>query len=99
MMTSNDPITAVVDQLAAVREQVTRLDTREAGHHAAVSGQLAELTGLAASIDRTVQDHAADLAQLAGTSHADADPDGYCPGPAPAWWKLATAGRQEPVAR
>ena len=43
-MTGNDPITAIVDQLAAHAEQITRLDTRQAEHHAAVSGRLAELT-------------------------------------------------------
>ena len=31
-MTGNDPITAIVDQLAACAEQLTRLDTREADH-------------------------------------------------------------------
>jgi hypothetical protein len=40
-MTSNDPITAIVDQLAAHADQLTRLDTRQADHHATVSGQLA----------------------------------------------------------
>jgi hypothetical protein len=99
MMTSNDPITGLLDRLAGYREQVTRLDTREAEHHAEVSGQLAELTDLAASIRRTMQDHAAALAQLAGTSQAGAEADSYCPGPTPAWWKLATADRKEPVAR
>ena len=44
-MTSNDPmITAILDQLAAHREQLTRLDAREAEHHAAVTAQLAGLT-------------------------------------------------------
>jgi hypothetical protein len=95
-MTSNDPISGLLDRLAAYREQVTRLDTREAEHHAAVSGQLADL---AASIGRTLQEHAAALAQLTGTSQADADPDSYCPQPTPRWWKLAVADRQEPVAR
>ena len=99
MMTSNDSITGLLDRIAAYREQITQLDTREADHHATVSGQLAELTGLAASIRRTLHDHAAALAQLTGTSHIDADPDSYCPRPAPAWWKLAADGRQEPVAR
>ena len=32
-------------------------------------------------------------------SPAGPDPDGYGPGPAPAWWKLAAADRSEPVAR
>ena len=98
-MPGNDPITAVLDQLAAHREQVTRLDTREADHHAAVSRQLAELTDLAASTVRTMQDHAAALAQLTGTSQAGAEADSYGPGAAPAWWKLAAADRQEPAAR
>jgi hypothetical protein len=98
-MTGNDPITGLLDRLAAYREQVTRLDTREAEHHTAVSGQLAELTDQAASVGRTLHDHAAALAQLTGTSQAAADSDSYCPGPAPTWWKLAADGRQEPVAR
>jgi hypothetical protein len=36
-MTGNDPITAIVDQLAAHAEQLTRLEARQADHHAAVS--------------------------------------------------------------
>ena len=98
-MTSNDPITGLLDRIAAYREQVTRLDTREAEHHTALSGQLAELTDQAASIGRTLHDHTAALAQLTATSQAAAESDSYCPGPAPAWWKLAADGRQEPVAR
>ena len=43
-MTGTDPITAIIDQLAAHAEQLTRLDTREADHHAAASSRLAELT-------------------------------------------------------
>jgi hypothetical protein len=42
-MTSNDPITAIVDQLATHAEQLTRLDAREAEHHAAITAQLAGL--------------------------------------------------------
>jgi hypothetical protein len=98
-MTGNDPTTAVVDQLAAHTEQLTRLDTREAHHHAAVSGRLAELSGQAAGIGHTVQEHAAALARLTVTSQADPEADGYQPGPAPAWWKLAATERQEPIAR
>ena len=98
-MTGNDPITAIVDQLAAHAEQLTRLDTREAEHHAAASGRLAELTGQAAAIGRALQEHAAALARLTAPSQADPDADGYHPDPAPAWWKLAAADRQEPVAR
>ena len=41
---THDQITAALDQLAAQREQITRLDTREAGHYATVTGLLAGLT-------------------------------------------------------
>ena len=44
-MTSNDPITALVDELAACGEQLTRLHAREAAHHTA---NTAPLTGLTA---------------------------------------------------
>src|SRR6266536_2305029 len=84
-MTSHDPISAIADQLAAQAEQITRLDTR-----------LTELTDQAAALGRVVGEHAAALTQLAVTSPTGPDPDdGYCPGPAPAWWKLADADRSE----
>ena len=86
-MTANDPITAIVDQLAAHAGQITRLEARQSDHHAAVSGRLAELTDQAAALGRVVGEHAAALTSLAATSQTD--PDGYCPGPAPAWWKMA----------
>src|SRR5580704_6450813 len=98
-MTSNDPITGLLDRIAAYREQVTRLDTREAEHHTALSGQVTELTDQALSTGRTLHDHAAALAQLTGTSQPGAEPGSYCPGPAPAWWKLTADAREEPVAR
>ena len=98
-MSDTDPITAIVDQLAAHAEQLTRLDTREDDHHAALSGQLAELTGQAASIGRIIQEHAAALGQLTAPSQTDRDTDGYHPEPAPAWWKLTADDRQEPVTR
>ncbi len=98
-MSDTDPITAIVDQLAAHAEQLTRLDTREADHHAALRGQLAELTSQATAIDRVVQEHAAALGHLTSPSQTDRDPDGFCPDPAPAWWKLTAGARHEPVAR
>ncbi len=99
-MTSNDdPTTGLLDRLAAYREHLTRLDTREIEHYTLLHGQLAELTDLAASISRTQHDHAAALAQLAGPNQGGAEPDGYCPRSAPAWWKLPADGRAEPVAR
>ncbi len=41
---TDDQITAALDQLAAQREQLTRLDAREAGHYATLTGLLAGLT-------------------------------------------------------
>jgi hypothetical protein len=98
-MSGTDPITAIVDQLAAHADQLTRLDTREADHHAALRGQLAELTSQATAIDRVVQEHAAALGHLTAPSQTDRGPDGYCPDPAPAWWKLTAEDRHEPVTR
>jgi hypothetical protein len=98
-MTGTDPTTAIVDQLAAHAEQLTRLDAREAKHHATASGRLAELTGQAAAIGRTVDEHAAALAQLTAPSQPGSDADAYHPQPAPTWWQLAAAERQAPLAR
>jgi hypothetical protein len=98
-MTGNDPITAIVDQLAAHAEQLTRLDTRHADHHAAVSARLAELTGQTAALGRAVEEHAAALGHLTAASQTDPDDDSYHPEPAPPWWKLTGDGRDEPIAR
>jgi hypothetical protein len=98
-MPATDPITGLLDQLAAQREQLTRLDTREAEHHAALAGQLTELAGQAAGISGTLQDYAAALTRLTAASPADAEPGGYRPAPPPAWWKLPAADRREPVTR
>jgi hypothetical protein len=98
-MTSNDPFTAILDQLAAHADQLTRLDTRQAGHHATVSGRLADLTDQTAALGHVVKEHAAALTRLTATSQTGPDPDGYRPGPAPMWWQLAAAGRSEPIAR
>ena len=43
-MTSNDPITALVDELAACHEELTRLDAREAAHYTALTALLTGLT-------------------------------------------------------
>ena len=94
-MPGTDPITAIVDQLAAHAEQLTRLDTREADHHAAASSRLAELTGQAAAIGQVVREHAAALGHLTAPSPADRETGGYHPNQAPAWWKLTADDRQE----
>ncbi len=111
-MTLPDPLPAALDQLAAHRERIQRLDAREAGHFAAISGQLTQSAGLLTTISGTVNDHAAALARLdgldqevaelaahiAGTA-AEADSGGYRPRPPPRWWKLTGQARQDAVAR
>src|SRR4029077_5218003 len=57
------------------------------------------LTSQSAAMDRVVQEHAAVLGHLTAPSQTDRDPDGYRPGPAPAWWKLTADARHEPVTR
>ena len=66
-----------------------------ADHHE----QLVKLTDLIVGIGDTLREHEAALAKLAETPSTDADPDGYHPTRPPAWWKLAPAERQEPIAR
>ena len=61
-----------------------------ADHHE----QLTQLTELIAGLGDTLREHEAALTRLTETT-----PDGYRPDPAPAWWKLAAADRQEPIAR
>ena len=98
-MTGTDPITAIIDQLAAHAEQLTRLDTRHADHHAAVSARLAELTGQTAALGRVVEEHAAALARLTAPSQTGPDGDGYCPSQHRRGGSCAADDRQEPIAR
>jgi hypothetical protein len=102
-----DPITAALDQLAAHREHITALDTREATHFAEVNDQLTQLASMISTLGRTLVDNTAALARLDAldrqvsdpiTGHGAGDDGGYQPGPAPAWWKLTPAERQSPLA-
>lgn len=110
---TGDPIPAALEQLAAHREQITRLDDREAGHYAAISGRLTEIADLVTGIGGVLQDHAAALARLesldqqvaglaarlAEIAAADGDGGVYRPGPAPKWWKLTGEEREEAIGR
>jgi hypothetical protein len=49
--TSNDPITAIVNQVAAHAGQLTQLGNREADHHAAPSERPIEPTGQANDVN------------------------------------------------
>jgi hypothetical protein len=107
-----NPIPAALDQLAAHREQIERLNQREAGHHAAVGQRLTEIADLVTGIRGTLHDHHTVLAKLTDldrqSKEAAISPDaaesgagdaGYQPVPAPRWWKLTPAERPEPTAR
>ncbi len=50
-MTPDDPIAALVDELAACHEQLTQLDAREAAHYTALTALFAGLTARAPSED------------------------------------------------
>jgi hypothetical protein len=107
------PLAAVLDQLAAHREHIERLDRREADHHKGTSSRLVEAAEVLTAIRSTLHDHHTALAKLSelerqikdlaaqpsGPGHGGTEPGGYEPGPAPRWWKLTTAERQEQVAR
>jgi hypothetical protein len=103
---TGDPIPAALHQLAAHREQITRLDDREAAHHAAITAQLSQIADLVSGIGGTLTDHVAALARLEDLDRqvgdlaeqlADTAPDGdgggsYRPDLAPKWWKLRGQG-------
>jgi hypothetical protein len=112
-MTTPDPLTAVLDQLAASGEQVTDLDTREAAHYASLAGQLSQLAGMVTTISRALAEDTIALARLEALDRqvtelarylprpcqdaADSE-EGYRPRPAPAWWKLTGGERRTSVA-
>jgi hypothetical protein len=110
---TSDPIPAALHQLAAHREQITRLDDREAAHHAAITAQLSQIADLVSGIGGTLSDHVAALARLEDLDRqvgdlaerlADTAPDGdgggsYRPDPAPKWWKLRGREREEAAVR
>jgi hypothetical protein len=93
---TGDPITAILDQLAAHAERLDRLDAREAGDHASVTSQIAALAAIAGRLD-------AQLAVLApgdaaaGDGDAEGRPAEYVPAPARRWWKLAGEDRAQAV--
>ena len=106
-MTSNDPITAALQELASQHDQLTQLDARETSHFTTLSERLTELTDLVTGIGHTLEGDTAVLTRFEALNRQVADlaaqlgsdPGGHRPGPAPAWWKLAAAERQESIAR
>jgi hypothetical protein len=103
---TDDPICALLDQLAAHAERIERLDARETGDVAAVSSQLATLAALAGRLDGQVAALAARLAATEPAGEADGDPGSggerralpYVPAPARRWWKLTGEDRAQAIA-
>jgi hypothetical protein len=105
-----DPFTAALDQLAAHHEQLSALDAREARHFAALGEQLTQLAVLAATLGHALQADTVALARVEALEHKvnglagslTGSPDGtgrHHPDPAPAWWQLSGAERQEAIAQ
>ena len=94
-----DPITAVLDQLAAHHERIAGLDRREADHFSAIGGRLTEISDLVAGIGRIVQEHQGTLARLTASTPADRNSDENLANPIPKWWKLPAEQRREPLSR
>jgi uncharacterized protein YhaN len=59
-----DPFHAALDQLAACRERITELETREAGHFGELRGQLTQLAGMVTTISRALAEDTAAMARL-----------------------------------
>jgi hypothetical protein len=105
-----NPLTAVLGQLAACREQLSELGTREAAHHAELDGQVGQLAGAVSALNLALAGNTAALArldtldrqvtelarQLPGPDGGDGG--GYQPRPAPSWWKLGADERRVPLA-
>ena len=102
---SDDPICALLDQLAAHAERIERLDARETGNIAEVSSQIATLAALAGRLDGQVAALAAQLECAEPDGETDGDPGiasgprarSYAPAPARRWWKLAGEDRGQAI--
>jgi hypothetical protein len=105
---TTDPLSVVLDQLAAYQEQISGLDAREARHFASLSEQLTRLASLIAAAGQALRDDTGALSriealehkvtELAATLTGPVGDDGRQPAPAPAWWKLTGTERREAAA-
>jgi hypothetical protein len=105
---TDDALSAILDQLAVHREQVTQLDAREARHFASLAEQLTQLNAMITAVGQVLRDDTADLARIEALEQAVTDLAAGLPGgtagqddprSGPAWWKMSGPERQEPVAR
>ena len=91
-----DPITAMLNQLAEHAERIDRLDARRTGDAAAAATQIAALAALAGRLDGQV---AALTDQLTvGEQVKDEEEHPYTPAPARRWWKLTGEDRENALA-
>jgi hypothetical protein len=63
-MTSYDPITAALQELAEHHEQLTQLDERETAHFTTLSSRLTELTDLITGLGHTLENDGTVLARF-----------------------------------
>jgi hypothetical protein len=82
-----DPTAALLDQLAAHAEKMSRLDARHAADLAAITTRIDALAQLAAA-----------AAPDEGNDAAAHDPAPYSPAPARRWWKLTGDDRAAAIA-
>jgi hypothetical protein len=59
-----DPASTALDQLAACRAAISRLDAREAAHYGELSDQAAQLAGLVTTVSQALAEDTAALARL-----------------------------------
>jgi len=105
-----DALGAALDQLAACREHITELETREAGHFGELRGQTAQLADMVTTLSRALAEDTAALARLDAldrqvteltrklSTRSTKNENRYEPRPAPSWHKLAADERRAPVA-
>ena len=94
LATPGDPITAVLDMLAAHAERLAQLDA-QLSTIAAAAGRVSELAALASQLDQRIT--------ALGLNAGQASPDGpdgwgpYAPAPSRRWWKLQGRDRDKAI--
>jgi hypothetical protein len=114
MTTPDEGLAAALYQLSEHAERIGGLDTREAQHFQEIGGRLSDLGTRVKGLGGTLADQAEILAGLEGLDEAvatltarldevlpaeDGDAPVYRPVPAPRWWVLDGADREQAVAR
>ncbi len=95
---TNDPMIAILDQLAEHAEQIARLDARDAASTDEVNRRLADLAVLAAGLDGHVAELTARIRPRSPGGPAGPVQEPAAPGPGGRWWEAAGADRDQAVA-